>query len=75
MSFVGKAWGDPSGFPVLGLHGWMDNAGTFDKLAPLLLKSLFFVAVEMPGHGFSSHYPSGMPYHFVVSELALYGSS
>lgn len=24
-----KAWGNPSKNPVLGLHGWMDNAGQF----------------------------------------------
>lgn len=52
---------------MLGLHGWMDNAGTFDRLAPLLSPSIYFVAVELPGHGLSSHLPAGVPYHFVVS--------
>jgi hypothetical protein len=23
----GKEWGDPQGFPWLGIHGWLDNAG------------------------------------------------
>ena len=50
LSFGGEAWEDPSGFPVLGLHYWMDSAGIFDELAPFLLKSFFLVAVEMPGH-------------------------
>ena len=31
-----QTWGDPSGKPILGLHGWLDNAGTHDHLAPLL---------------------------------------
>ena len=33
---AGKAWGDPGGKPIIGLHGWLDNAGTFDHLAPLI---------------------------------------
>jgi hypothetical protein len=24
----GKEWGDPQGFPWLGIHGWLDNSGT-----------------------------------------------
>ncbi|CAG7828538.1 unnamed protein product, partial [Allacma fusca] len=56
----GKTWGDANGIPVLGLHGWTDNAGTFDRLAPLLPKSLYFVAIDLPGHGISSHHPEGL---------------
>ena len=33
---AGKAWGDPGGKPIIGLHGWLDNAGTFDHIAPLI---------------------------------------
>ena len=35
-SFSAKSWGNPSGSPILGLHGWLDNAATMDNLAPLL---------------------------------------
>jgi pimeloyl-ACP methyl ester carboxylesterase len=60
-----KAWGNPeSKIPVLAVHGWLDNAGTFDRLVPQLSNSLYIVAVDLPGHGLSTHLPAGMPYHF-----------
>ena len=43
-------WGAPGGLPVLALHGWLDNAGSFDLLAPLLPACHLF-AVEAAGHG------------------------
>jgi pimeloyl-ACP methyl ester carboxylesterase len=49
-----KAWGDPTDAPVLALHGWLDNAASFDVLAPLL-DGVYLVAPDMPGHGFSDH--------------------
>lgn len=54
-----KAWGKKTSYPVLALHGWLDNCGTFDKLFPLLLDNLYIVAVDAPGHGMSSHKPPG----------------
>lgn len=59
---AGKAWGDPQGKPILGLHGWLDNAGTHDNLIPLLPPGYRFVCLDHPGHGRSSHYPPGMQY-------------
>src|SRR5690554_3355111 len=31
-----KVWGPDDARPVLSAHGWLDNAGTFDTLAPML---------------------------------------
>lgn len=45
------------------LHGWQDNAGTFDRLIPLLPKDQSFLAIDLPGHGLSSRVPDGMAYH------------
>lgn len=47
------------------MHGWQDNAGTFDRLIPLLPKDQSFLAIDLPGHGLSSRVPDGMAYHGV----------
>lgn len=60
----GKVWGPEHGRPVLCLHGWADNCGTFNKLIPLLPKECRYVAVDFAGHGFSSHRPDGVFYSF-----------
>ena len=50
--------------PVLALHGWLDNAPAFSRLAPLL-PELRLIAVDLPGHGHSDHRPAGIHYHFI----------
>jgi pimeloyl-ACP methyl ester carboxylesterase len=50
--------------PILALHGWLDNAGSYDPLMQLLPPSTSLLAIDLPGHGFSSHYPFGFPFHF-----------
>jgi len=54
-----KTWGHCSDSRVLCLHGIQDNCGTFDKLIPLLRRGFYYVCVDMPGHGWSSHYSPG----------------
>jgi pimeloyl-ACP methyl ester carboxylesterase len=64
---AGKSWGDEkSSRKVLCLHGWLDNAGSFDHLIPLItVPSLHLVAIDLPGHGLSSHRPPGTNQVFV----------
>lgn len=61
-NIAAKAWGKSSGYPVLALHGWLDNCGTFDRLFPLLLDKLYIVAIDAPGHGMSFHRGPGSYY-------------
>lgn len=44
------------------LHGWQDNASTFDPLIPLLSSEFSYLSVDFPGHGLSSQLPHGMQY-------------
>jgi len=56
---------DTSRKPVLCIHGWKDNAATWDRLMPLLIPEVpdyQFLAIDLPGHGQSSHFPPGMIY-------------
>uniref|UniRef100_A0A8C9HFB5 AB hydrolase-1 domain-containing protein n=1 Tax=Piliocolobus tephrosceles TaxID=591936 RepID=A0A8C9HFB5_9PRIM len=66
-----KAWGSLQGPPVLCLHGWLDNANSFDRLIPLLPQDFYYVAMDFGGHGLSSHYSPGVPYYqqTFVSEI------
>ncbi|XP_026335283.1 serine hydrolase-like protein 2 isoform X1 [Ursus arctos] len=58
-----KAWGPQQATPVLCLHGWLDNANSFDRLIPLLPKDFHYVAMDFGGHGLSSHYSPGFAYY------------
>ncbi|XP_018319176.1 probable serine hydrolase isoform X3 [Agrilus planipennis] len=60
---AGKWWGPRDKRPILALHGWQDNAGTFDRLIPYLPFETPVLAIDAPGHGLSSQIPHGMTYH------------
>jgi pimeloyl-ACP methyl ester carboxylesterase len=64
LQLAARAWGPPDGVPVLALHGWLDNAASFDALAPLLPEARL-VALDLPGHGLSDARPPGVHYHLV----------
>lgn len=58
----GRVWGPTQGYPVLCLHGWADNCGSFNTLIPLLPKDYRYLALDLAGHGLSSHHPPGVFY-------------
>jgi pimeloyl-ACP methyl ester carboxylesterase len=64
LCLTAKLWGNPEAKPILVLHGWLDNAASFDFLAPLI-DDAYIVALDFPGHGKSDHFPSGMQYHLL----------
>ncbi|XP_072319015.1 serine hydrolase-like protein [Eucyclogobius newberryi] len=61
----GRVWGPRQGYPVLCLHGWADNCGSFNTLIPLLPRDYRYVAIDLSGHGLSSHHPPGVFYHLL----------
>ncbi|XP_013107028.1 probable serine hydrolase [Stomoxys calcitrans] len=62
---AGRWYGDQNERPILALHGWQDNCGSFAKLAPLIAPYRSLLCVDLPGHGHSSHLPIGILYHNV----------
>ncbi|MBB3190836.1 alpha/beta fold hydrolase [Halomonas cerina] len=51
-------WGRESAPTWLALHGWLDNAASFSRLAPRLAEGLGIriVALDFAGHGLSAHH-------------------
>lgn len=64
-TLAAQAWGDRARPPLIALHGWLDNAGSFAGIAPLLAAERYVVALDLRGHGRSSHLPPGAWYHYV----------
>ena len=58
---TGKRWGQEGNPPVMALHGWLDNANSFDLIAPALSDFDIF-ALDFAGHGHSDHRPLHTPY-------------
>jgi pimeloyl-ACP methyl ester carboxylesterase len=58
-----QEWGNDSKPTVICLHGWLDNAATFHRLAPLLAQRYHLLVVDLPGHGLSQPLPEGAHYY------------
>jgi len=52
LSLAAEIWGSAGEHPVIASHGWLDNAGSFELLAPLL-PGCEIVALDLAGHGYS----------------------
>lgn len=61
IELAAHVFGPEDGQPVLALHGWLDNAMTYARLAPKL-EGLRIVALDFAGHGHSGHYAPGSSY-------------
>jgi pimeloyl-ACP methyl ester carboxylesterase len=72
LRLAARAWGPVDAPPMLCLHGWLDNAATFDLLLPRLTGRRF-VALDLPGHGLSDHRGPGGTYGFLdtVADVAM----
>lgn len=69
---AGKRWGNAQGKPILAVHGWLDNAASMDGLIQLMpLNDYNILAIDLPGHGFSSHYAPGMTYRLSDAMITL----
>jgi pimeloyl-ACP methyl ester carboxylesterase len=53
-------WGNGGAPPLLALHGWLDNAASFARLALSLAAHRRVIALDLPGHGHSAHLPAGV---------------
>lgn len=65
LTLRGQAWGDSAAPALLAVHGWLDNAASFAKLAPLLARRYRVIALELAGHGHSDHLAAGAEYHYL----------
>lgn len=54
LTLAAREWGEPGQAPVIAVHGWLDNAGSFDLLAPLL-EGCHVIALDSAGHGHSGN--------------------
>ncbi|SDG98382.1 Pimeloyl-ACP methyl ester carboxylesterase [Pseudomonas flavescens] len=61
IELAAQLHGPEDGIPVIALHGWLDNAASFARLAPKL-SGLRIVALDFAGHGHSDHRPPGAGY-------------
>lgn len=63
------SWGAPDAPPLLALHGWLDNAASFSRLAPRLAANYRVIALDLPGHGHSAHLSRRERRYHVIDQI------
>ena len=61
-NYACKTWHSANQPVIVALHGWLDNAGSFDRIAPLL-PNYHIIAPDFAGHGFSDYRSSDAGYN------------
>jgi pimeloyl-ACP methyl ester carboxylesterase len=64
ITLRGIGYGDPTKPMILALHGWLDNAISFQPIAEYL-SDYYILALDITGHGLSSHRGNGAHYHLI----------
>ncbi|MEE2732001.1 MAG: alpha/beta hydrolase [Pseudomonadota bacterium] len=64
IELAAKQWGSADKPAIIALHGWLDNAASYDRLAPYLA-DYRVIALDFAGHGYSGYRPSGVRYHML----------
>lgn len=64
--------GDPSGVPVLFLHGMSDTWRSYESFLPHLPKNIHAFALTLRGHGDSSHPETGYTSHDFAEDIAAF---
>ncbi|MFZ5723333.1 MAG: alpha/beta fold hydrolase [Pseudomonadota bacterium] len=64
LQLAALRWNAGAPHRVLATHGWLDNAASFQALAPLLA-DCELVALDLPGHGRSAHRGAGNLQFFI----------
>jgi pimeloyl-ACP methyl ester carboxylesterase len=62
LSAIG--YGDDTKPMILALHGWLDNALSFQPISDYL-SDYYILALDIVGHGLSSHRSHGAHYHLI----------
>lgn len=64
IKLAGIQWGARQDEPIIALHGWLDNAASFEPMIEHLeIDGL--LALDFAGHGASEHRPKNSFYHFI----------